>query len=158
MFVENNVQIQENVDMEGQYFLITKIKNKFMQHGKKTIVDHISLQIRLYVKKIWRHIPKKAFSWLFDHIKPILGLFAKRQGKMYTFIPAPLQNNRPIVVSLKWFVQNVKAKHMPKRLHDRIILEIAYIFFNSRHSIVQRRNGYYDIIYDHRSNMRYRWK
>ena len=62
MFVENNIQIQENGDMEGKYFLITKIKNKFMQHGKKTIVDHISLQIRLYVKKIWRHIPKKAFS------------------------------------------------------------------------------------------------
>jgi hypothetical protein len=53
-------------------------------------------------------------------------------------------------------MQNVKAKNSPKKLHDRIMNEIAYIFFNSRFSMVQRRNAYYDIIYDHRSNMRYR--
>jgi hypothetical protein len=53
-------------------------------------------------------------------------------------------------------MQNVKAKSLPRKLHDRIIGEIAYIFFNSRFSMIQRRNAYYAIVYDNRSNMRYR--
>jgi len=129
-----------------------------MQHGKKTIIEYILLKIRQNIKKSWYYFPQTAFVWLFEHIKPILGLFSKQQGKINTFIPVPLQNNRPIIISLKWFVQNVKAKSVPRKLNERIIYEIAYIFFNSRYSIIQRRNAYYAIVYDYRSNIRFRWK
>jgi ribosomal protein S7 len=147
-----------DLELEGTYFLIIKLTNKFMQHGKKTIMERILLQIRVHIKNIWWYFPQKALTWLFDHVKPMFGLSAKRQGKLFNFVPIPLQNNRPVIVSLKWFMQNVKAKSLPRKLHDRIIGEIAYIFFNSRFSMIQRRNAYYAIVYDNRSNMRYRWK
>jgi ribosomal protein S7 len=41
-----------DLELEGTYFLIIKLTNKFMQHGKKTIMERILLQIRVHIKNI----------------------------------------------------------------------------------------------------------
>lgn len=50
MILKKNKIISENFDLEGQYFLVVKLINKFMQHGKKTILEKIFLHIRIHIK------------------------------------------------------------------------------------------------------------
>jgi ribosomal protein S7 len=49
LFKGTNVA-EDNLELEGKYFLVKKLINKFMQHGKKTIMEHILLQIRIFMK------------------------------------------------------------------------------------------------------------
>ena len=48
-------------ELDGQYFLTRKIINKFMQHGKKTIIEQIIFAIRKHIKEEWGNAPKKTF-------------------------------------------------------------------------------------------------
>ena len=51
MFFEQYTNIKNATELEGQYFLIIKIINKFMKHGKKTIIENIILQTRIHMKR-----------------------------------------------------------------------------------------------------------
>jgi ribosomal protein S7 len=52
MFLKSSNGTENNLELEGKYFLITKLTNKFMQHGKKTIMERILLHIRVHIKNI----------------------------------------------------------------------------------------------------------
>jgi ribosomal protein S7 len=47
---KTGIIINDNLDMEGQYFLTMKLINKFMRHGRKTVMENILLQIRSHIK------------------------------------------------------------------------------------------------------------
>ena len=52
MFVKKNDILEKNFELEGKYFLIIKLTNKFMQHGRKIIMERILLEIRIHIKNV----------------------------------------------------------------------------------------------------------
>lgn len=122
---KKRVSLQRDIAGDFKYNdkLISRLINKIMLHGKKSIAEMIvygSLDILAASKK---DDPVKVFRQALDNIKPVLEVRSRRVGGANYQVPQEVRPERRVTLGLRWLV-NAARDRSGKTMKERLAAEV----------------------------------
>ena len=127
----NQLKLRNNSIYDSRW--LTKFINKFMQHGKKHIVEKHIYNAFATIKNILRINPNDILLKSIAVLKPYVGVakfytnkeYRKKRRRRAMLIPVPIKSHRQYILSLTWFVQLIcnqkKIRHKHRHVNIRKI-------------------------------------
>jgi|SRR5882672_11361959 len=112
-------------DPKFQSMLATKIINKLMWSGKKSLAQRIFYEALDMAHKKLPDVQDQAeiFNRALDNIRPSVEVRSKRVGGANYQVPREVRRNRQQSLAIRWLVDNARAKRgkpMSQRLADEL--------------------------------------
>ena len=112
-------------DPKFQSMLATKIINKLMWSGKKSLAQRIFYEAVDMAHKKLPDVQDQAeiFNRALDNIRPSVEVRSKRVGGANYQVPREVRRNRQQSLAIRWLVDNARAKRgkpMSQRLADEL--------------------------------------
>mgnify|MGYP006307382573 CR=1 FL=1 len=103
--------------------LVTKLINRSMFHGKKTIArKHIYNAFKI-IKKEKGVSPKTVFDQAMDNLKPQVEVRSRRVGGAAYQVPMPVRGSRQNSLAIRWLVQ--AARQRPNKQYHTYAEKLA---------------------------------
>jgi small subunit ribosomal protein S7 len=118
--------VLQSPDPRHGSLLATKIINKIMRHGKKTLAQDIfySALDRAAKKLPDVQDPVEIFTKAVDNIRPSVEVRSKRVGGANYQVPREVRRNRQQSLAIRWLIDNTrkkKGKPMAVRLAEELV-------------------------------------
>lgn len=111
-------------DPKFNSMLATKIINKIMHSGKRTIAQQIFYDaLDISQKKLGVEDQAEIFNKAVENIRPAVEVRSKRVGGANYQVPREVKRNRQQSLAIRWLVENArkkKGKPMAQRLAEEI--------------------------------------
>jgi small subunit ribosomal protein S7 len=112
-------------DPKFQSMLATKIINKLMWSGKKSLAQRIFYEALDLAHKKLPDVQDQAeiFNRALDNIRPSVEVRSKRVGGANYQVPREVRRNRQQSLAIRWLIDNARAKRgkpMSQRLADEL--------------------------------------
>jgi len=89
---------------------ISKLINKIMVSGKKSIAQNHVYTAFEQVKRKTKSEPLEVFSQALDNIKPKMEVRSRRVGGAAYQVPYPVRGKRQILLAIKWLIEATRAR------------------------------------------------
>lgn len=107
--------------------LVTKLTNRIMTQGKKTIAQKHVYKALEIVKEKTKKDPLEVFEKALDNVKPQMEVRARRVGGAAYQVPMPVRGVRKETLSIRWIIKAAQARpnktyhHFYEKLASEII-------------------------------------
>lgn len=120
--------------------LVSKVVNKIMYSGKKTVAQGILYDaVDLAVKKIPGVDPLEIITKAIENVKPQIEVRSRRVGGATYQVPREVPRHRQQSLAIRWIVENSRKKK-GKPMSLRIAEELVDAYNKTGASITQREN------------------
>jgi small subunit ribosomal protein S7 len=121
--------------------LATKIINKLMLDGKKTVAQDIFYEALDLASKKLPDVEDQVeiFTRAVDNVKPAVEVRSKRVGGANYQVPREVKRNRQQSLAIRWFVDNAKKKK-GKPMARRIAEEMVDAYNGTGASVTWKEN------------------
>lgn len=116
-------------DIEPEYIynnlVLAKFINIIMQHGKKTVAQHIVYTALERIKEETKKDPIEVFDLALRNLSPLVELKSRRVGGANYQVPREVSGGRRMALSFRWLISAVRAKKgkpMAEKLAEEMIL------------------------------------
>jgi len=144
---------------ETDYFynslLITKLINRIMLKGKRSVAEQIVYQALESAGKKLNLPPMDAFNKALGNVKPVLEVKARRVGGATYQVPVEVRTERSVDLAMRWIIQFArlrKGKPMFEKLAEEIVAAA-----NSEGSAVKKKVDLHKMAEANRAFAHYRW-
>lgn len=102
---------QMKADFKYNSVLVTRVINKVMLHGKKTMAENIVYSVIADgAKKVGEKDPAKFLEIAVDNIRPALEVRARRVGGANYQVPVPVTPARQDTLAVRWIIDSSRKK------------------------------------------------
>jgi len=134
---------------------VTRLVNKVMTRGKKSLAEHIVYEALEKVKEKSAKEPAKVLEQALHNIMPVLEVRPRRVGGATYQVPVEVRPERRISLGMRWLVQY--ARQRPgKTMYDKLAAEILDAS-NSTGAAVKRRDDTHKMAEANKAFAHYRW-
>ena len=135
--------------------LCSRIINKIMARGKKSLAEQIFYQAMDLVKERTGEDPMKILKRALDNIRPIVETKARRVGGSTYQVPIEINSRRRTSLGIRWLVSYARgrsARTMTEKLANEI-LEAS----SGRSSAVRKKEDVHRMAESNKAFAHYRW-
>lgn len=90
--------------------LVTKLINRSMKDGKKSVAQKQVYTAFDIIKEQTEDDPIKVFSLALENIKPAMEVKARRVGGAAYQVPMPVRGNRKEALAIRWIIESARAR------------------------------------------------
>ena len=120
--------------------LATKIINKLMLDGKKTVAQQIFYKaLDLAAKKVEVEEQREIFEKAVENIRPAVEVRSKRVGGANYQVPREVRRNRQQSLAIRWMIDNSRKKR-GKPMAQRLAEELVDAFNGTGASVQWKEN------------------
>ncbi len=105
--------------------VVSKLINKIMSRGKKTVAKKIVYGAFDIIKEKTKKEPMEVFEKAIENTSPLLEIKAKRVGGATYQVPREVKKDRMLTLSMRWIIEaarSKKGKPMQEKLAEELIL------------------------------------
>ncbi len=134
---------------------VTRLVNKVMTRGKKSLAERIVYRALDTVKEKSAKEPAKILEQALNNIMPVLEVRPRRVGGATYQVPIEVRPDRRISLGMRWLVQY--ARQRPgKTMRDKLAAEILDAS-NNTGAAVKRREDTHKMAEANKAFAHYRW-
>ena len=138
-----------------QSLLVTRVVNKVMYHGKRSLAERIVYDALKVVEEKTGSEPTATLKRAVDNIKPPLEVKSRRVGGATYQVPVEVRAGRSTTLALRWLVGYSRARR-EKTMTERLMNEILDAS-NGLGAAVKRREDTHKMAEANRAFAHYRW-
>jgi len=115
---------KQTPDPKYDSMLITKLINKILMKGKKTVAERVVYEALEKAGKKLNYKPAEALDKALANIRPILEVKSRRVGGATYQVPIEVSPERSLSLGLRWLVQYSRARKglpMDEKLANEIV-------------------------------------
>ena len=135
--------------------LISKLVNKLLLGGKKSLAEGIVYSAFDLIQKKGHEDPLKIFKQALDNIKPVLEVRSRRVGGATYQVPMEVRPDRRISLGLRWLITYARDRG-EKSMEERLAMEILDASSN-RGAAIKKREDIHKMAESNRAFAHYRW-
>lgn len=146
-------------EIESDYIynnsLITKLINRIMLKGKRSVAEQIVYQALESAGKKLNLPPMDAFNKALGNVKPVLEVKARRVGGATYQVPVEVRSERSVDLAMRWiiwFARLRKGKPMSEKLAEEIVAAAK-----SEGLAVKKKEDLHKMAEANRAFAHYRW-
>ncbi len=135
--------------------LVTKLINRIMWDGKKTIAQKIVYGAFEIIREKMGKDPLEVYHKALDNVRPILEVRPRRVGGATYQVPIEVQEPRKTSLAIRWIVNAARAKSgrpMKVRLAEELMNA-----YNNTGAAVKKREDVHRMAEANRAFAHYRW-
>jgi small subunit ribosomal protein S7 len=135
--------------------LVSRLINKLMWGGKKTVATHIFYDAMKIIEERTGEDPLKVFKQAVENARPFMETKSRRVGGSTYQVPVEVSPRRRTALGLRWIVFSTRSrgeKTMAERLANELI-DAA----NNRGGAVKKREDVHRMADANRAFAHYRW-
>ena len=134
---------------------VSRLINKVMTRGKKSVAEHIVYQALDQVKQKSGKEPVKIIEQALHNIMPVLEVRPRRVGGATYQVPVEVRPDRRVSLGMRWLVQYARAR-AGKTMRDKLAAEILEAS-NNAGAAVKRREDTHKMAEANNAFAHYRW-
>jgi small subunit ribosomal protein S7 len=134
---------------------VSRLINKVMTRGKKSVAEHIVYQALDQVKQKSSKEPVKVLEQALHNIMPVLEVRPRRVGGATYQVPVEVRPDRRVSLGMRWLVQYARAR-AGKTMRDKLAAEILEAS-NNAGAAVKRREDTHKMAEANKAFAHYRW-
>jgi small subunit ribosomal protein S7 len=104
--------------------LVTKVINRVMQGGKKTVAEKIVYSSMEQLGKDLKVKPLEALEKAMDNASPKLEVRPRRVGGVNYQVPMPVPEHRQLALGIKWVVEGARDRRKNEEFHVALTDEL----------------------------------
>ena len=135
--------------------LVTKLINRIMWDGKKTIAQKIVYGAFEIIREKMGKDPLEVYHKALDNVRPILEVRPRRVGGATYQVPIEVQEPRKTSLAIRWIVNAARAKS-GKPMKVRLAEELMNAY-NNTGAAVKKREDVHRMAEANRAFAHYRW-
>lgn len=153
---KGNIQKRKiNPDPKYHDKLISKLVNKLLFGGKKSLAEGIVYKAFDILQKKGHEDPLKTFKQALDNVKPVLEVRSRRVGGATYQVPMEVRPDRRVSLGLKWMIAYSRERG-EKSMEERFAMEILDAF-NNRGASIKKKEDVHKMAESNRAFAHYRW-
>jgi len=90
--------------------VVTKLINKTMLHGKKTVAEKLVYSAMEELGKQTKENPAEALEKALNNIKPVVEVRSRRVGGANYQVPVPVPESRQQTLAIRWLLEGVRGR------------------------------------------------
>lgn len=90
--------------------LVTRLINRIMQRGKKTVARNHVYQAFAQIKEKTKENPLETFQRAVDNAKPVMEVRPRRVGGASYQVPIPVRGDRRESLAIRWLIQAAQSR------------------------------------------------
>lgn len=134
---------------------VTRLVNKVMTRGKRSLAERIVYQALDVIKEKGSKEPVKVLDQALHNIMPVLEVRPRRVGGATYQVPVEVRPERRISLGMRWLVQYARQRS-GKTMRDRLAAEILDAS-NNTGAAVKRREDTHKMAEANKAFAHYRW-
>ncbi len=135
---------KRNIQPDPRYKsrLVTKLVNRVMESGKKSIARHQVYEAFSTVEEKTKKNPLDVFSQAIENIKPNMEVRPRRIGGAAYQVPTPVRGPRREALAIRWLVTTSRERSNKEnqRYSDKLASEIMAAANNEGNAIQKKEN------------------
>ncbi|MGE0198344.1 MAG: 30S ribosomal protein S7 [Simkaniaceae bacterium] len=136
--------------------VVTKLINKVMLHGKKSIAQKIVYgALEQFAKKVKADDPLVAFDQAMDNAMPTLEVKSRRIGGATYQVPIEIAPERRAAMAMKWIITNARQK-VGRNMAEGLAMELADCF-NNQGSTIKKKDDTHRMAEANKAFAHYKW-
>ena len=149
--------VKKNIkpDLEFNSALVTKLINKIMVDGKKTVAEKIVYNAFDILQKKLNKNPIEIFGKALDNIRPEVEVKSRRIGGATYQIPIEVPVDRQVSLSLNWLIGFARSKKS-KPMCERLAVEILDAY-NNTGATMKKKEDTHRMAEANRAFAHFRW-
>ncbi len=133
----------------------TKLINKVMWEGKRSIAERICYDAMEIIREKTRREPVEVFDQAMKNIMPVLEVKARRVGGANYQVPIEVRSDRRLTLGIRWLVNYARARS-GKSMEEKLAAEIMDAS-NGMGSTVKKREDTHKMAEANKAFSHYRW-
>jgi small subunit ribosomal protein S7 len=117
--------------------IITKLVNRLMENGKKSVVERSVYDAFASIEKKMKKASMDVFKQVLDHVTPRIEVRSRRIGGATYQIPVEVSERRGTALALKWLKTAIE-KSSGKNLSEKIVFAFAEAVDNKGWAVKKR--------------------
>ncbi len=118
--------VKRDIETEKKYnnLLVTKLVNKIMRRGKKTVAEKIVYQAMEEASKKLGVSPVEVLEKAIGNVRPVLEVKSRRVGGATYQVPVEVRSVRSIDLGLRWIITYARQRRgmpMARKLSEEIL-------------------------------------
>ena len=138
-----------------QSLLVTRVVNKVMYHGKRSLAERIVYGALEGCREKTGNDPVVTLKRALDNVKPTLEVRSRRVGGATYQVPVEVRTGRQTTLGLRWLVQYSRARR-EKTMVERLMNELLDAS-NGLGAAVKRREDTHKMAESNKAFAHYRW-
>jgi len=134
---------------------VTRLINKVMTRGKKSVAEHIVYKALDQVKEKSGKEPVKVLEQALHNVMPVLEVRPRRVGGATYQVPVEVRPDRRVSLGMRWLVQYARQR-AGKTMRDKLAAEI-FEASNNAGAAVKRREDTHKMAEANKAFAHYRW-
>ncbi len=134
---------------------VTRLVNKVMTRGKKSLAERIVYRALDTVKEKGGKEPAKVLDQALHNIMPVLEVRPRRVGGATYQVPVEVRPDRRVSLGMRWLVQYARARS-GKTMREKLAAEILDAS-NNTGAAVKRREDTHKMAEANKAFAHYRW-
>ena len=90
--------------------LVTRLINRVMERGKKTVAQKLVYQAFEKIEKEAKKDPLEVFQGALENVKPSMEVRSRRVGGASYQVPIPVRGDKKESLAIRWLIQAAKAR------------------------------------------------
>ncbi len=135
--------------------IITKLVNRLMENGKKSIVERSIYEAFTVVESRMKKNPLETFKQVLENVTPRVEVRSRRIGGATYQIPVEVSDRRGTALALKWLKTAIQ-KSSGRNLSDKIVFALGEAFENKGWA-VKKREEVFKMAEANKAFAHYRW-
>ncbi len=135
--------------------LLTRIINKIMVKGKKSVAESIVYGALDIIKKKTNDDPLKILNKAIENVKPNLEVKSRRVGGATYQVPVEVRPDRKLSLALRWIIENSR-KRKEKSMMGNLAAELLDAYEEKGESI-KKRDDTHKMAEANKAFAHYRW-
>jgi len=112
-------------DAVFQSTLVSKLINKVMLHGKRTLAERMVYKSFEQLKNTVKKDPLEVFEKAIENITPQIEVRPRRVGGVNYQVPVPVPEHRQVSLALNWLVSGARSRRSREEFFVAIADEIS---------------------------------
>lgn len=142
-------------DAKFGQIIITKLVNRLMENGKKSVVERSVYDAFALVEKKMKKNPLEMFKQVLDNVTPRIEVRSRRIGGATYQIPVEVSESRGTALALKWLKTAIE-KSSGKNLSEKIVAAFGDASDNKGWA-VKKREEVFKMAEANKAFAHYRW-
>jgi len=120
--------------------LVTKMINKVMQDGKKSVAEKIVYEVMNNLEKDSKKKPLVVLEKAIENVKPRLEVRARRVGGVNYQVPVPVSEERQLALALKWIINGARERRKKEEFVVALVSELKDALKNTGYAFKKKED------------------
>lgn len=135
---------------------VTKLINKVMRDGKKSLAQSIVYDAFGIIKEKMGLEPLDVFNKALENVKPVLETKSRRVGGANYQVPVEIRPERRETLAIRWIVTFARKRTAERNMFEKLAGEIMDAY-NETGSSIKRRDELHRMAEANKAFAHYRW-